>query len=330
MNVVKTIKPAILFDTSVGSCNKGDEIIMQSCRRALAPILRDHFVITLPTHTPLAHGYQNSHRFGVGAYYGDAEWKFLCGTNILNANLLVPVPLWNLHLWNARYAKGTVCVGVGMGDERDRPTLYTRRFYASVLSKTFIHSTRDERTAEFLRGMGFRAVNTGCCTLWGLDEAFCRTIPPGKGRDVVFTLTDYKPDPVLDRRLVEILVQEYENVYFWTQGKGDFSYFQSLGDGLPVTVIPPSLEAYEELLRRPELDYVGTRLHGGIKAMQMGRRAVILSVDNRAEDMHRDFSLCILPRSAVETLPARLHEEFTASPRLHAEAIRTFLSQFTE
>ena len=38
----------------------------------------------------------------------------------------------------------------------------------------------------------------------------------------------------------------------------------------------------DALIQDTECDYIGTRLHGGIRALQHGRRSLILSVDNRA------------------------------------------------
>lgn len=46
-------------------------------------------------------------------------------------------------------------------------------------------------------------------------------------------------------------------------------------------LIQPNLRDYTALLASGGIDYVGTRLHGGIHAMNMGCRSLILAVDNR-------------------------------------------------
>ena len=41
------MKRIILFDTSIATQNKGDEIIMESVRRELEPVLKGNFVYNL-------------------------------------------------------------------------------------------------------------------------------------------------------------------------------------------------------------------------------------------------------------------------------------------
>jgi polysaccharide pyruvyl transferase WcaK-like protein len=52
-------------------------------------------------------------------------------------------------------------------------------------------------------------------------------------------------------------------------------------------------------LKREDVDCVGTRLHAGIRALQRKRRAIILGVDNRAEEMGHDFDLPVVARGKV-------------------------------
>ena len=52
------MKSIVVFDTSVGSLNKGDEIIMGSCKAALEPILDGNFYFTMPTKSPAFNWYQ--------------------------------------------------------------------------------------------------------------------------------------------------------------------------------------------------------------------------------------------------------------------------------
>ena len=51
------MKKAMLLDTSIGTSNVGDDIIMECVEKELAPILANMFVFHLPTHVPAFHSY---------------------------------------------------------------------------------------------------------------------------------------------------------------------------------------------------------------------------------------------------------------------------------
>lgn len=294
------MKRIICFDTSVASTNKGDYIIMQSCRKELEYILKNNFVINFPTHTPIAHFYQDTKKTSGGRYSGNADLKFVCGTNLMNSNMLQPTPLWNINIFNCDMQKDCVCVGVGMGSKDIKPNLYTRLLYKKVLSKKYIHSTRDERTAEFLRSMGFKAINTGCATTWCLNNDYCKQIPSSKSNNVITTITDYKKDITLDKEMFKILLTNYNSVSVWVQGIEDYNYLKELEILDKVSIIPPSLESYEKALSEEDVEFVGTRLHAGIKALQMKKRAIIIGVDNRAKDMSDNIALTVINRLEID------------------------------
>ena len=58
-----------------------------------------------------------------------------------------------------------------------------------------------------------------------------------------------------------------------------------------------------------ELDYVGTRLHAGVRAMQKGRRSIILSIDNRAREMGKDYNLNVIERNDIYKLEEYIYSE---------------------
>ncbi len=317
------------FDTSIGTPNMGDYIIAESCERELEFILRDRFVIHYPTHTPVSYWYQNFEKTALGGSEGEVLYKFLFGTNIINRNMLVPTPLWNINLANTRIARGTVCVGVGLGSDDRKPNLYTRTLLRRVLSRELVHSARDEKTAAFLRSLGLKAINTGCATTWQLTDAHCAQIRKDKSGAVIFTLTDYKKDPESDKRLIEILRRCYGELYFWVQGRGDYEYLASLGELDGIHIVSPALSAYTEVLREKEVDFVGTRLHAGIKAMQMKRRAIIVEVDNRATDMKGSIDLPTVKREEIPSrLEGMINSSFEIRLGVKEEAIHTWKEQF--
>jgi polysaccharide pyruvyl transferase WcaK-like protein len=74
---------------------------------------------------------------------------------------------------------------------------------------------------------------------------------------------------------------------------------------------------------------VGTRLHGGIRGIEHGRRTVIIAIDNRAEEMGADTGLPIVLRDNVKTeLESQLAANFEIKLHIDAAAVETFLGQF--
>ena len=75
--------------------------------------------------------------------------------------------------------------------------IYTLDFLLKILlSKTYLHSVRDEYTKDMLERIGIKnVINTGCPTMWSLTEEHCKQIPIKKSNSVVFTITDYNKKP---------------------------------------------------------------------------------------------------------------------------------------
>jgi hypothetical protein len=137
--------------------------------------------------------------------------------------------------------------------------------------------------------------------MWAFDEAHCRRIPVRKARHAIFAVTYYRPAPDSDRRIAELLKCRYETIYFWPQQARDLPYFASLGvDGL--IPIDPSLAQFDRLLDEQDVDFVGARLHGGIRALQRGRRALIIPVDHRAVEIGKVSGLPVASRDAPDAI----------------------------
>lgn len=321
------MKKIILFNTAIASPNKGDDIIMSCCRKQLKFLLENNYVLELPTHTPISHWYQNFNKFNIGDHYKDIDYKFICGTNLFNANMFLPTPLWNINIFNCKVAKGVVAVGVGMGSKKLSPNFYTKHLLKKVLSTEYIHSTRDEKTAKFLRKLGFKAINTGCATTWELTNDFCSGICRKKANEVIFTLTDYAKDIEKDKYLLKILLENYEKVYYWIQGIGDLEYLREIYSGNQIILIEPTIESYDQILEK-EIDFIGTRLHAGIRAMQKKCRTIIISVDNRAEDMKEDINLCILSRKQLDSLNNLIYKEIDLQLDIKEKNIEIWRNQF--
>jgi polysaccharide pyruvyl transferase WcaK-like protein len=320
------MESVLLLDTSVGSLNKGDDIIMKCARHQLSEINKNKFVMTLPTHVPSFHWYQVVRRSHDQNFYKDAKYKFVCGTNLLTMDMFNRFPQWNINLFNCEPIRNSILVGVGAG-KGDQISNYTKKLYKKVLSHKYIHSVRDERTKRFLEDMGFKVLNTGCPTMWSLTPELCKEIPTGKSESVVFTLTDYSKDIVRDQQLINILNANYKNVYFWLQGSGDYNYFKTFNNIDNISIISPSVEAYEQILQT-DIDYVGTRLHAGIFAMGNKKRSIIISIDERARGMNETYSLNVLERKDIQKLEDWIHSEIITRVNVNYEIVNKWLAQF--
>lgn len=326
------MKYIALMDTSVRSFNLGDSIIMESAEKGLESILRGNFVVKMPTHSPLFHKFEFSiHKNdGLSNALTKFDYKFICGTNLLEKNMKKRQNTWDYYLSDTKYFNDFILVGVGTDSLDKIRNSYTKRFYNHALSHKYIHSVRDGKAKELLQKLGFKAVDTGCVSLWSLTKEWCAKIPTSKASNVIFTLTDYQKNPQKDKYLIQILLKNYKSVYFWPQGIGDWDYLNSLmpNDLKGINVISPSLPSYDNFLKLHDCDFVGTRLHAGIKAMQRGRRSIILGVDNRALDMHKEHHLNYISRNNIQKLDEMINNDIITNIKLDLNAINVFLNQF--
>lgn len=317
----------LLLDTSIASLNKGDDIIMECVRRELNYLTKERFMLNLPTHVSAFHCYQiwrNSVRLQI---YRNCHLKFVGGTNLLVPNLLTHFPQWNINIFNYQAIKGCVLVGVGAG-AGDTPNAYTRYLYKRVLNNGYIHSARDQRTADIITAMGLKALNTGCVTMWMLTPEFCKTIPTQKASRVVFTLTASAKKDARDQFLIDTLIKEYDKVYFWIQGYGDLNYLKEFDNIDTIKIIPPTIKDYHDLLSQKDLDYVGTRLHAGVYAMRHAKRAIIIVIDERAREINKSNNLNCLEKNSIKELPTLINSDFETKINMPLDTIEQWKNQF--
>jgi len=281
----------LVFDTSISSENLGDLIICDSVYKILYDLFEGFHFTNTTTHDRI----------------GRATWRlneksflsFVAGTNLLTSRTYRQKQ-WRLRLRDALHLKNLLLLGAGWTDYQDDPTNYTKWFYRKILSHNLPHAVRDGYTKKKIESVGLNNVlNTGCPTTWNLTPDFCNKITREKSKNVVFTLTDYRQDPQSDSFFIKTLFKKYKDIYFWPQGTGDLKYLQSLGFS-NIFILPSNLPAYDNLLKSDlSLDYIGTRLHAGIRALQHQRRSIIFSIDNRAAEMGADINLPVLERSSI-------------------------------
>lgn len=318
-----------MLDTSIASQNKGDDIIMECTREELSFILDKNFEYTLPTHVPPFHWYQvarNSLRLQT---YANCRLKFVGGSNILVKDLLTHYPQWNINAFNYKPLKGCVLVGVGAG-AGDKSNVYTKYIYKRMLSSDYYHSVRDERSKTYVESLGLKAINTGCVTMWKLSPEFCKTIPGEKVNRVIFTLTAKKVKDESDQLLIDTITKNYQEVYFWPQGMFDDEYLHRFSSIYNVKILSPSKMAYDEFLKTHDVDYVGTRLHGGIYAMRHRKRSIIIAIDERARGIYKVNNLNCIEKQDIYQLEGLIKSTFETRIKMDYEKIDSWKSQFID
>lgn len=312
-----------ILDTGIATENTGDLIIMEGAKKELEQILINYQLIYFPTHEKIS-----SHSYKLQKY---VDINLACGTNLLHSHMGI-VKQWNIGIKSVFNIKPVVLFGVGWRSQKKRKTdVFTKWLLRKVLSNTYLHSVRDSYAQEQLNSIGImNVVNTGCPTTWRLSEDHCSQIPTKKGENAVVLLTDYSRDNS-DSILLDFVCANYKKVYFWCQGTHDHQYIEALGFSNRVQIIPSSLYAYRRLLSDESLslDYVGTRLHGGIYALQHKRRSIIVGVDHRANIMGKDLNLPVVDRYKTDkTLESMIINEFSTRINLPLDNIQRWKAQF--
>jgi len=312
----------ILYEPGLSSMNTGDRIISDSAMRYIEPILEWRNIAHVSTHQPTTFRYRR------GLYHSAVG--FVLGTNLLQNAGLFKQKNWKVTLVDTLQVQNLVLVGCGWkGYDNKKSGYYTKTLYRRLLSSEYLHSVRDAYTLHKLKELGINNVlNTGCPTLWKLTRSHCAGIRRRKGDIAVVTLTDYRRDPHADADMLRTLMGRYGSIYLWPQGLGDYAYLCELECAERVYTIKPTLQAYDQFLQEhPNADYVGTRLHGGIRALQHGNRSIIISVDNRAREMGKDFNLPVIERGNQHGLTKMIDDAFETRVTIDEHAIKTFLKQ---
>lgn len=316
------MKTISILDTDITSSNLGNEIIMQAVYGVMHELFFNDFLIKIQCQDdigPLSR-----------KYIKQSDLAFIGGSNLLTSQMNSYKQI-GFSFYDSFKIQQMILLGVGWWQYQESPNTYTKFFLKNLLSQEIIHSVRDEYTKDKLNGLGLMNVlNTSCPSTWSLTEAHCKLIPSNRTDSVVFTITDYSLDLKSDIQFIELLTGTYENVFFWPQGLNDLNYFKNLAIKGKDTIqlIPPKLSAFDELLVNTDIDYIGTRLHGGIRAMQKKRRSLILAIDNRAEEISADLGLMICKRDSLCEIKSFINDESETSLRIPHQNINTWKAQF--
>lgn len=312
--------PTLVFDTAAGSTNLGDHIIMDAVNPLVDELFYHDFVLNVSSHLAL-------HPLQI-LPFRKYQTAIVGGTNLLKNNMFKGKQ-WHVGLKELLVLrKKVILLGVGWWQYQEKPVnAYTSFLYKNLLSDQYLHAVRDQYTLEKLRKTGINnVINTGCPTTWMLNEAHCNQINPHKRDKVVTTVTDYLRDPERDKIMLETLKKNYKEVHVWIQGAKDQPYIESLTS--QISYIAPKLSAFDRFLEEENCEYVGTRLHAGIRALQKKRKALIIGIDNRAIEMRNDVGLPVLERQRIDQLEKYIAEETPIRLYLNKENITLWKSQF--
>lgn len=314
----------LLYNPAISTMNTGDEVIGESAKEYISILFPHSFRVEVSTHLPVSFRYMHMLR--------DIEMRFVCGTNLLKGDMLLGFRQWDISLFKAPVLGKSVLLGCGWWQYQKKVDLYSKILLHSVLSKEYLHSVRDEYTRMKLEECGIRnVINTGCPTMWKFTKEFCKKIPEKKATNVVTTLTDYMPDSIQDNKLIDILTKKYDTVYLWLQGINDYSYYTSImkDSWNNIVIVEPGLANYDRILsENTDIEYIGTRLHAGIRALQHTKRAMIIAVDNRAIEKKKDFNLPVIARKDQEAIEDYIGGTYETNITIPEENIQRFLQQF--
>ncbi|HTH96031.1 MAG TPA: polysaccharide pyruvyl transferase family protein [Stellaceae bacterium] len=307
-----------ILDTSLGTDNLGDDIIMDAVKREVFALFPQAYYYYVPTHDLLS---DRTRRF-----VKRSDFTFIGGTNLLSSRMNTRSQ-WRVRWFDTLWMRRAICLGVGWNSYSAAATTLSAWKLRILLDGQVAHSMRDTYTLERARRAGIHAINTACPTMWNLTDAHMGRIPRDPAQDVVFTLTAWRPDIEADRAFIALLKRHYRRLHFFCQMREDFDYLARFGIG-GIGLITPTLAGYDQFLANEAVDYVGTRLHGGIRALQKGVRSLILGVDNRGTEIHHDTELPVVDRRDLAAIERWILGAQATGIQLPWEAIGQWRRQF--
>ena len=320
---MEQIKRIAILDPSICTSNIGDKIIMDSAEKEIKSVFKNAFYVKIPTQEII---FKMSYK-----HIKNSEEKIVCGTNLLSSNMPF-YNQWKIGLFDSLFLKDVVLLGVGWWQYQRDPNIYTRRLLKRVLSNKKIHSVRDNYTKNMLEKIGIKnVINTSCPTMWMLNKQHCEKVPVTKSENVIFTVTDYNKDIVNDKFLIHTLIENYSKVFFWVQSYNDIGYiFNELNfSKKDVIIVSPTIEKLDEVLINESVDYVGTRLHAGIRALQHQVRTIIIGIDNRALEKAKDFNVCVIERDSIaKNLYNLIYSDIKCNISIPEDNIEIWKNQF--
>jgi len=329
-NYLALIDPSIKDNSGTPSDNLGDCIIYDSVKEVLSELFPNTEIVRVSLHLPFSAREKE--------IINQSELAFVGGTNILSSYIryfdrMVPVKYKWFYLFPG--LKNIVLLGTGWSWYTDSPDKSSSIYYKRILHSSYYHSLRDKYSETMLRKAFIKkTIFTGCPTTWKLNNGFINKFNPNS--NIVFTLTDYFQCPKNDEKLLRLILNvSGKETYFFPQGAGDLAYLKSLQsykiNKSKFKILEHNIQDYSNLLKDTEVNYIGTRLHGGIRSLQYNRPTLIISIDNRAAEMGKDMELPIIEREDYKSMLEWIGNDRTLSIiKLPLSNIQKWKKQFTQ
>lgn len=314
--------PSLQDNNGTISNNLGDIFIQEAVIRELKSIFGEFAPLHISTHA--IPPYKLIFKANL------CNYRFVGGTNLLSSNMDKYRQL-RISSKKMLLLKSTVLLGVGWYSYQKSPNYYSKIFLRFLLSSKLFHSVRDNYTKEKLNNAGiFNVINTGCPTMWPLANYTSESFSQKKSENVLITLTDYSQNYLCDKKLIQIVSNSYRNIYFWPQGHNDIGYLKRLNFNLDkFTILNRTKNDFESFINGSiDFDYVGTRLHAGIKCLLAGKRAIILEVDNRSAEIAKDTGLPTIKRDKFDMISDRVLNPKPIKIRIDTDTINSWKAQF--
>jgi len=336
------MKPVYLINFTIGdgTLNLGDQIVRESINEILFRLFGNEenvVVLNFSSHQPLSCVHR---RFINVLRRNSIKMVFtLSGGNAFHFGY-TPFAFfnqWSISFLDVIYVRDVILFGAGTSTplrvthpKSDIMIIYSKYFWRKILNNEFIHAVRDEESKRLLISLGFNNVkNLGCPSLWKLNQEHIRYIPKQKADAVVMTLNSLYPSKK-DVKLVELLSDIYRDVYFWPQGYTDIYYIKLINSRIskPIKIIPPNLDAYDNFMKIQDVDYVGVRVHAGIRALHHKKRSIIIAIDHRALSWNKSFGLPTISREKVELLQDIIINPIEVNIKIPEAEVKEYLIAF--
>ncbi len=313
----------IVHNPMIGSDNTGDEIIMKSIDSQMDCLSLSGQRIDIPSHY-----YQG--RLG-RKYQKDAAFTIAAGSNMLGFQGYLRRQ-WKVSDLDLIFGKNkTLLFGVGWQSYHTRAGLFNKISLRRLLDIDGPHSVRDQFTADKLHSLGFSNVyNTGCPTMWELGGVQEKINLNKRSQRVIYTITNYNKDISREVGWLTKLRNFYKELIFWPQSFEDVAYHEEIEQNIELkpTKLECNLASFEAELLKGDLDYIGTRLHAGVFAMQKGNNALINAIDNRAYEISKDTNLPIFNFTNLEAIDKFALRDTVLSLNLDHSTILKFQEAF--
>jgi polysaccharide pyruvyl transferase WcaK-like protein len=300
-NYIALLDPALQDNNRTESKNLGDLIISESVVEILHELFPSKQIVRISTHVEIEWKRRRQ--------INDAFLSFIGGTNLITLDMRGH---WQFIVRNGKLVwlfpniKNLILLGCGWGVGYGNPMHFkTKFFYRRILHPGFVHSLRDQYSADKLHNeAGIKTINTSCPTIWSLPDFYDAS--SGFSNTCLFTLTDYNINKEADENLLNIIISRFDKIVFFPQGSGDITYIRSLAsyqkNKCKIALLPHDYQEFKNFIATNSITYIGTRLHAGIKCMEYKHKSAIIAIDNRAAEIAKDIFLPVCNRGDYSTL----------------------------